>query len=88
MDLNLFHQVRVNGDGYDLPYHPYKAYYSVLTSALGGKDDGIPRAIQLSLPYVKRHLYYLHDNPPPGRIRFFICLRCYKPYLQVLCPYL
>ena len=72
MELNGFQQAPVNDDEYEIPYHPYKAYSLVLTSALEDKDDIIQRAIQYQLPYVKRQMYYIHENPPPGRIRYFL----------------
>ena len=87
MELNGFRQTPVNDDVDDLTYHIYNAYYVVLTSTLGEKDDSIPRAIQRQLPYFKCQLYYLHGNPPPIRIRFFLCLCRCKPYIQVIYPH-
>ena len=53
MELNGFCQTPVNDDRDDLTYHLYNAYYVVLTSTLGEKDDSIPCAIQHQLTYVK-----------------------------------
>ena len=80
-------QAPVNIDNDDLPEHIHKADAVVLHTALGYKDNCSPHAIIRKPPFPKLQLYYLHHNPPLGRVRVFLCLWYRKPDLQVLCPH-
>ena len=77
----------VNVDVNDLTEHLHKAYYEVLPVALRDKYNAIPCAIRYQLTCKKHHLYYIHKNPSPVRVRVFLCLRHRKPDLQVLRPH-
>ena len=87
IEIYGFLQTLVNVDVNDPPEHLQKAYDAVLPVELWEKYNGIPCAIRRQSPFRKRHVYYIHKNPPPGRVRVFLCLRRHNPDFQVLCPY-
>ena len=84
MELNGVLQMLVNVDVNDLPEHLHKAYDAVLPVFLWENYNDIPCALHRQFPCHKRQLYYIHNNPPPGKVSVFLCSRCHKIYLQVL----
>ena len=77
----------VNVDVNDLPEHLHKAYDAVLPVSLWENYNGIPCALHRQFPCHKRQLYYIHNNPPPGKVSVFLYSRFHNPDLQVLCPH-
>ena len=77
----------VNVDNDDPPEHLHKPYDVLLPFALGYKEDGSPHPLYRKLPFPQWQLYYLQDNPPPGRVRVFLCLCHRKSDIQVLWPH-
>ena len=77
-------QTLVNVDVNDLTEHLHKAYDAVLPVSIWDNYNGITCALRRQFPCKKRHLYYIHNNPPPGRVRVFLCPRRYKIEFQVL----
>ena len=84
MELYWGLQAPVNDYGYDLPDHLHKAYSTVLTVALGDKENVRPRALCSKPPCLKHQLYHIHDKPPPERVGVLFFLFCSKKDLQVL----
>ena len=88
MELDGFRQAPVNyDDDDDLPEHFHKAYSIVITPAIGYKDYSSPCALRCQLPYHKRQLYYIHNNPPPVKVRVFLFPLQRKPSLHVVHPH-
>ena len=77
----------VNVDINQVPEHLQNAYDTVLPVSLLDNYNGIPCALHLPLTCHKRQLYYIHNNPPPGRVRVFLCSHRRKIDLQVLHPH-
>ena len=87
MEISGFLQTLVNVDVNDLPEHLDKAYNEVLPVDLWENYNGISCALCRQFPCHKHQLYYIYNNPPPGRVRVFLFLRRRKPDLQVLHPH-